>query len=1477
MIRTTLLRALAALAAGTGLFAASGMARFQPDPLTPPANGPRKADPTWQALQNATVHVKPGQVLEHATVVLRDGKIVSVQGTPAKAPAAGKKEGDGVAKASDDKEKKPEPPKDDISMAPAAPVGARSWDCTGLHIYPGFIDPYVEIDVPGPAADAPGQHWNAKVTPQRSAADVRGVDSSLAESLRKIGYTAAAVSPRGGIFRGSAALVSLAAADGDRSLARPPVYAENVYQAVALETAGGFRRGGGQGAADPGDWPGYPDSQMGAIALIRQTFSDADWQAAARASGAFAEQPNCLDFLAPTSDKPSAAPDHAGTYLFNTNDELEAFRVIKIADEFKRPMMILGCGTEFRRLDGIVNECKSHGALLPSSLTGGRRSVAGGASLPLIIPLNYPDAPKVGTIGQADSVDLRDLMTWEQAPTNPRRLEQAGLFVTLTTSKIRGDRGKFRENLRKAIAYGLTEDQALSMITTRPAELLGAADSMGTVEQGKLANLVVTDGDYFKPKTQVRDVWVDGKRHEVNAAPSNLKGEWEVTMTPAPKVPDGATLTITYSIDKDNNLTIRAHEKEGDAEPKITKSTARNVRVETSGYGASAIPTRLSFIFDHEPFGEAGTFTVAGVVEGDSIIGDGLSSKGDRFAWTAKRIAPEPAVDPEPAGERAGFAGTWKLAEINDAAVDPAGAEAADIPSMVIERDNAVVIKLHGEDIKPQSVKIDGKTLTMTLEGGPFGWEGIATAVGALEGDTISGTTTQADGTAHTWKFKRDPAREGRRGPRRPDSAGAEKPADPITGTWSGMANGQGLPQPLAFSLKLKLDGAAVTGSASSQLGTLDLVDGKFTRSGESGGKLTYTLNPPESPRVAFSIDVGKDSMHGTATGGMLNLTLNASRAATSPAAGEDDEEAPKDIPEHYGYPFGPYAMLAVPDQQTVMFTHATIWTSGPQGVIPDGWLLIQNGKIKALGDMKTPASGSAGAELIVVDLQGKHITPGIIDCHSHTGISGGVNEGGQAVTAEVRIQDVTDPDSMSWYWQLAGGETCVNSLHGSANPIGGQNCVNKVRWGSPEPDDFHFVGAMPGIKFALGENVKRSNGFQGNDRYPNTRMGVETLIRDRFTAAKEYAAAIKRGEKVRPDLELQTLAEILDGKRLVHCHSYRQDEILMLCRIARDFHFKIGTFQHILEGYKVADEVRDYSGGGSCFSDWWAYKVEVQDAIPYDGAIMHDVGVCVSFNSDSDELARRLNVEAGKAVKYGNIEPGEALKFVTINPAKQLHIDDHVGSLEVGKDADLAIWSVPPASPKQDMANAAGASSPSANATNAIGSGSGRTANAAPPPEGGPGAPARLYSVEGTPMSTMARCEQTWIDGRCYFSAERDAEMRQKNAAERARIIQKLLATGNKRPGGAGAGEGRPNGPPGGGPGGFGGRRRGPRPPNDLLTSGANAPDAADEAPVSLLQSMLQRAADRRREQFLQLWRMGIDPTYSRCGDCGESMGGMQ
>jgi len=418
-----------------------------------------------------------------------------------------------------------------------------------------------------------------------------------------------------------------------------------------------------------------------------------------------------------------------------------------------------------------------------------------------------------------------------------------------------------------------------------------------------------------------------------------------------------------------------------------------------------------------------------------------------------------------------------------------------------------------------------------------------------------------------------------------------------------------------------------------------------------------------------------------------------------------------------------------------VLVRNATVWTSGPDGKLENADLLVRDGKIVEVGkDLKAPSGA------VIIDAQGKHVTPGLIDAHSHTAITGGVNEGTNTITAEVRIQDVVNSETVNIYRELAGGLTAANLLHGSANAIGGQNCLIKMRYGE-DPEDLKVAEAKPGIKFALGENPKRANWGDDAKHYPKSRAGVEQLIRERFVSARDYMAEWdtwrdggSKGIPPRRDLQLETVAEILRGDRLIHSHSYRQDEILMLTRLCDEFGVTVGTFQHVLEGYKVADELAKHGAGASCFSDWWAYKFEVYDAIPYNGAIMWDRGVNVTFNSDSSELARRMNLEAAKAVKYGGVPEEEALKFVTLNAAKQLHVDDRMGSLEPGKDADFVIWS-------------------------------------------------------GSPLSTYSVCEQTWVDGRKYFDREEDLAGREARAKERADLIAKIKDARKADDKGAGGG----------------------------------------------------------------------------------------
>jgi imidazolonepropionase-like amidohydrolase len=414
-----------------------------------------------------------------------------------------------------------------------------------------------------------------------------------------------------------------------------------------------------------------------------------------------------------------------------------------------------------------------------------------------------------------------------------------------------------------------------------------------------------------------------------------------------------------------------------------------------------------------------------------------------------------------------------------------------------------------------------------------------------------------------------------------------------------------------------------------------------------------------------------------------------------------------------------------------LLIHNATILTVS-NGTIEHGDILIKDGKIAAVGtNLKAPPDAQ------VIDAAGQFVMPGIIDCHSHIAVDGGVNEGSVSVSSMVNIADVIDPDDIDIYRDLAGGVTTANILHGSANAIGGQTEVIKLRWGQPA-NKLPFEGALPGIKFALGENPKRSNFRSDPPRYPATRMGVEQTIRGAFTEARDYKKSwedynkrIAGGEKnvipPRRDLKLDPLVEVLEGKRYVHAHCYREDEILMLLRVAKEFGFKVQTFQHVLEGYKVADEIAAAGSGASTFSDWWAYKVEAYEAIPYNAALMTKRGVVVSINSDDAAEATHLNQEAAKSIRYGGLSHDEALKMVTLNPAIQLGIDKRVGSIEVGKDADLVIYN-------------------------------------------------------HDPMSSYAVVQKTLIDGRPYFDREKDILGRPALLQERKDLLAKAKKDAEKK-----------------------------------------------------------------------------------------------
>ncbi len=453
----------------------------------------------------------------------------------------------------------------------------------------------------------------------------------------------------------------------------------------------------------------------------------------------------------------------------------------------------------------------------------------------------------------------------------------------------------------------------------------------------------------------------------------------------------------------------------------------------------------------------------------------------------------------------------------------------------------------------------------------------------------------------------------------------------------------------------------------------------------------------------------------------------------TGESAGEEKKEGDKaEVPEtgNIIFPFVAYGNETIPTAEKVLIKNATVWTNEDEGILENTDVLLENGKIAAIG--QNLSAGGAKE----VDGTGKHLTAGIIDEHSHTALRG-VNEASQASTSEVRMYDAVDPDDIDIYRQLAGGVTAAQLLHGSANPIGGQSALVKFRWGR-SAEEMAIDGADGFIKFALGENVKQSNRSNAyTTRFPQTRMGVEQVFVDAFTRAKAYDESWKAYNALpaktkantpapRKDIELEALAEILNEERFISCHSYVQSEINMLMKVAESFGFRVNTFTHILEGYKVADKMAEHGAGGSTFADWWAYKFEVREAIPYNAALMSSVGVTTAINSDDSEMARRLNQEAAKTIKYGGVDEETAMKMVTLNPARLLHLDDRMGSIKVGKDADVVLWST-------------------------------------------------------HPLSIYTKAEKTFVDGILYFDIERDEALRKSIEAERARLVAKMIeAKGN-------------------------------------------------------------------------------------------------
>ncbi|PKK35153.1 amidohydrolase [Siphonobacter sp. SORGH_AS_0500] len=526
-------------------------------------------------------------------------------------------------------------------------------------------------------------------------------------------------------------------------------------------------------------------------------------------------------------------------------------------------------------------------------------------------------------------------------------------------------------------------------------------------------------------------------------------------------------------------------------------------------------------------------------------------------------------------------------------------------------------------------------------------------------------------------------------------------------------------------NLKLNITGKADKPTYQIQVDTTKITP-KVTRQGDLL-TLSFKLNKAEKGENRISAYYDGKNIKGDgfdATGAPLTFLATYKSAPQADRARSDSSR--KAAPYEMGkliFPFAGYGSEEKAKAETILIKNATVWTNEKDGIVPNTDVLLQNGKIAKVGKSLSTPSGAK-----VIDGTGKHLTTGIFDEHSHIGLYS-VNEGTQSVTSEVRMGDVVNSEDVNIYRQLAGGVTSSQLLHGSANCIGGQSAVIKLKWG--ETPDNLLIPEAQFIKFALGENVKQANwGDAARVRFPQTRMGVEQVMMDAFIRAKayekewkEYNGSSKKASMVAPrrDLELDALVEILNKKRFITCHSYVQSEINMLMKVADSLGFTINTFTHILEGYKVADKMKKHGANGSTFSDWWAYKMEVKDAIPYNAAMLSKVGVNTAINSDDAEMARRLNQEAAKTVLYGGVSEEEAWKMVTLNPAKMMHLDNRLGSIKVGKDADVVLWN-------------------------------------------------------NNPLSVYAKPEKTIIEGAIYFDLEKDKVLRKEIDTERNRLIQKLL-----------------------------------------------------------------------------------------------------
>lgn len=961
---------------------------------TQPVEGMRDNGTGYHALINARVVTAPGQVVDGATIVIRNGVI------------------------------------QDVSRGGAAPAGARVWDLTGHTVYPGFIDAHADLgmDAVPEGGDVGPTHWNPQVRAWFSTTSNLQDDADRRAALRSQGFGTALAVPGEGIFRGMGSVVNL----GDAGV-RDRVLIRDMIQAI------GFQRSFELGGA-------YPNSTMGTAALMKQTFMDADWYI--RAWDAYESSGRA--FLPPETSEALGALETVvqggQPVVFETTSEEEYLRAFDIATEFGVRAWYRGSGQEYRLID-----------------------VLEGRDDPLIVPLDFPDAPDVSDPEAALNATLQDLRHWYLAPTSPAQLSDAGVSFAITTDGM-SSLSDFLPNLRIAVARGLSPDDALAALTTTPAAWLGLSRSHGTIEEGKIANLVVSEGDLFTEEAEVRDVWVQGHVYGVTRpAQIDPRGTWRI-------------------------------------------------------------------------------------------------ASGDEWGFDAVLTLEGP------------------LNRLSGAIEVPEGRIALASASVVTETGRL-------------EVRFDTEAL---------GFEGIALLAGSIRDDEFFG--------------------------------------------WTSLPNG---------------------------------ADPTFS------GSRTEGYDGPQRGAVAMNVP-------------QLNLPFIR--------------------------PMMEYGVSSIPEQpDAVIVRNATVWTQGPQGRMENADLLIRDGLVAEVG-MNLQAPGGA----VEIDGTGKHVTPGLIDPHIHSGVSS-VNESGFAIVPEVRMGDVLTHNNIWMYRQLAGGLTTAMIKHGSANPIGGENVIVKMRWGAL-PDEIRMDTETRTVKFALGENPKRRQ-----NRYPDTRMGTQEIIRDHFLAARDYERDWQRWEEdptgipPRRDLRMEAILDILNQELLISSHGYRADEFLALVRLAEEFGFRVQTLQHGVEAYKIAPELAQSGVAAVVWSDWGAFKMEAYDATVYNARILMEAGVTTSLHSDNNEIASRMNWEAGKLLRTGLTEE-QALSTVTIQSARAIAIDDRVGSLEAGKDGDFVVWN-------------------------------------------------------GNPLSQFTRPEQTWLDGRRYFSLEEDAALREQIQDERNRLIQAVLASqngnGSRRAGG--------------------------------------------------------------------------------------------